>query len=291
MNIPKIPCAVLKCWQTPMLGADIHDNLMPPAIPSIAPLPYIVFTLLPAPWGGSAKYSFSVLSSGNGVVLRGSDAGSLIPHVGNPLNVFFPVMIATSASKTEFGVFSVKMEKEPVAAAFPLVFVTLNLNCAGPTTQIRPSLKNIVIAPNTHFVGMGIGDIVASCAAMAVDMAIQAAINYGCGKFGNWAANRLLAVAVRETEMVTPAILKSFLKEIPIAIRNKNAVSTFVGGLLADLGIGSPLGTSSPITPLGAVTNDDINAVKGDTGGLMNEGYTHGIANPLNNLFNGGESM
>lgn len=295
-------CAILKCWQTPMIGRDMHDTLFPPAFtPPAAPTPYVVFTILPGiPM--AAKYSFTVLSSGNGVILRGSDAGSFIPHIGNMVNPLIWVIIPTSGSKSEFGVFSVTMEKQPVACAFPFKYATMNVNCAGPTTSKNPTiakftkgvtapptLTNLVIAPNTHFVGMRIGDIVASVVQIALDIAIQTAINFGCNMAGSYIANSYAPFVVNVwSSMETPLISA-------LAPRTAAAISNFVGFGLGDFVLGSPVGYSGALpgsdndrSVLGLVTADDN---KGNQGGAINTGLTKGIANPLNNLFYGGESM
>lgn len=178
--------AVLKHWH-PMIGIDRHIPWIPgtPA-PAPAPVPYYTVMLMMGT-GFTAKMAPSHNTMGWGItMLKGTDIGPLIPHIGPP-SLLTPLDILFSASKSYFGPAAIKAEGTPIAAAL-LVVVNPNLNCGTPL----PNSVGFVLAFNTHFVGMTLGDILHGLFSAAIDWLLQAAIGWLVGKIGTmlqaWAA-------------------------------------------------------------------------------------------------------
>jgi hypothetical protein len=120
---------------------------------------------------------------------RGTDIGPVIPHLGAP-SVPLPIEIAFSASKSHFGPRSYvekdnKGENNHIAAAL-LEHLNPNLNCGTPF----PTPTGLVLAMNTHGVGMTWGDIVAGAVQMAIDTALQTALYYAGNGVG-WGLGKI----------------------------------------------------------------------------------------------------
>lgn len=165
---------VLKHWH-PMVGVDYHIP-WPPGSPSPAPSPapyqtgFILLGLAPTVF---SKPIFSHMTDGFAITLeKGTDIGSLIPHVGVP-SLTLPVEMLVSASKSHFGASRYQAENKIMGCAL-LVSVNPNLNCGIPW----PTPTGFVVAITTHIVEMSLGDVLAGLAAMAVDMLMQRALNF-----------------------------------------------------------------------------------------------------------------
>lgn len=169
------------------MGVGLH-TAFPPTPP--APLPHRSSSSLEGLRIG-AKYSVTELGMGGiSLVARGSDSGMGVPHIPNT-NTLLPAIIAFGSSKVMFGSSKVQINaqggaKHTGCCILPYVPMSFNLACNDPVKF--PG--DMVIAPNTVFVGMTLGDIVAGFVDMAVDIGLSyvtgkalGALNKGVGKF------------------------------------------------------------------------------------------------------------
>eukprot|EP01035_Chromulina_nebulosa_P062950 gene62950-86101_t len=186
-----LACSVLLDYHM-MVGCDFHDALAIPPLVLPPNLPHVVFHPLGIATFTSQQTDMpKVIQAGNRPVMqRGTDIGMGVPHVPIPpvpLNVLFPLHMISSGSISEFGAFTVLMQNKPVATAFPMVYATMNLNCQGPSTIPFPSTTDVVIAfPNSAvFAGMSPADILASLLALAMDVALQTALNLAWKGYGS----------------------------------------------------------------------------------------------------------
>lgn len=264
-----------------------HKAIFPPPLP---PLPWMmhwcVAPLCIPPWGGlTGKPNGSVFTSGLGRTLsQGTDIGPLIPHINippAPPNLLLPIIILTSASKSEFGAHGHVAPQGPVAFAV-LKVVNLNLNCAGPAQPPAPS--GLVITFNTNTTGVTIGDIVAGVVHMVFDSAVQ----YGLNQLFN--SNMVTNLFERLTSALAAPI---FARIAPWAVGafTGDAVQVLLGGgtLARMLGegfidnilpaiaselLGSPLGYSPGWSPAGGLP-----------GPLTDKGHT-AVQQAVDNYFN-----
>lgn len=174
-----MPFAVLKNWH-PMCGVDFHIPWVPgtPA-PAPSPVPYKTMYVLNGLGFQCAKADDHLSCNWGLSMLKGTDIGTMIPHVGPP-SLTLPIEMLASASKSHFGTSRYKSKGTPVAAAL-LVVVNPNLNCGTPV----PAPLGFVVAITTHFVDMSLADIIAGLVSMAVDFAIQSLLNWAGGKVGS----------------------------------------------------------------------------------------------------------
>jgi hypothetical protein len=230
------------------------------------------------PWGAiTGKARTDVVHSGMGMtMIRGTDIGPLIPHVGTP-QYLLPVTILMSASKCEFGATSVMTPEGPIAVAVAAV-VNFNLNCMGPTCPPLP--LGLVPAVATEAAGFTLGDFLGGLAALVFDSALQYLINRAFGsaavsgffervgaralgplmqRLGTWGSSGSVgswiataAIARASTERGTQLGMLLGLGVVDQLL--PSAVSLLVGGPLgADIGL-IPTG-SGGTTPIGALAN------------------------------------
>lgn len=161
----------------PMIGIDMHQVLIPPA-PLTPPVPHnTVYTLLGT--AATAAYSTTIFTDSFGpTIMKGSDIGPLIPHIGS-FSVLLAIEIPLSASKNHFGSSKYKCDKGTVGVSM-LFAINLNLNCGTPV----PTPTGTVIAVATHRVDMTMGDVLAGIGNMACDYLMQSALQWGGGKIG-----------------------------------------------------------------------------------------------------------
>lgn len=273
--------AVMKHWH-PMIGRDLHIPWVPgtPA-PAPAPVPYITFSLLFG-FGVVASYAKTHHSMGWGFTMqKGTDIGFLIPHFGPP-SLLTPLDVIFSASKSYFGPAAIQAEGKPIAAAL-LIVVNPNLNCGTPI----PVPFGAVLAINTHFVGMTLGDIIHGLLSGAIDFVIQWAIGKIMGPLCDWIAgkiappllskaaakallrqqggvpNRIINQAARDLAAARAAQTSRLLNMLPAALRSRpeafNAVVNTTVGTVVGFFTGGPMGldigTFGAPTPGGAVTD------------------------------------
>jgi len=169
-----------------MVGQDWHD-FWPPPLPSTPAgvMPYVVFSpTLSGVTFFSAKFATTVDNQHSMTMQRTTDIGPLIPHVGVP-NLYAPVILLLSGSKSHFGTTQYLVEGKPAAVAVAWV-INLNLNCCGPLK--RPPLPSgIVITHNTVVAAFTIGDFLAGVCSMVVDGLIEWGLNwafFGIGRIG-----------------------------------------------------------------------------------------------------------
>jgi hypothetical protein len=129
-------------------------------------------------------------------MLRGTDIGMMIPHIGPP-SITLPIEILLSGSKSHFGASKTIVKDQfgasgPVAIAM-LGFTNLNLNCGYPL----PTPFGQVIAPTTHVTTVTLGDLIAGLYLMAFDFCLQALLNKLGGKMGDWMGEAAGAIARR----------------------------------------------------------------------------------------------
>lgn len=167
----------------PMIGIDMHQVLIPPAPLTPAPVPHnTLYTLLGT--GATAAYSKTIFTDSFGpTIMKGSDIGPLIPHLGS-VSVLLAVEIPLSASKNHFGSSKYKCA-EGVVGVSMLFAVNLNLNCGTPC----PTPTGTVLAVATHRVDMTMGDVFAGAMNMCADFLMQTALQWVGGKAGGAAAS------------------------------------------------------------------------------------------------------
>lgn len=266
---------VLKHYH-PMMGRDMHIPWPPGApAPAPAPAPYMtVFTLLGL--AITSKYTNKVFTDSVGwTMLKGTDIGPMIPHMGTPSVTIIPEMVF-SASKSYFGVATYKVG-EADCIAVSLGFATNpNLNCGTPV----PTPTGLVLALATHRVDMTWGDIFSGFAMMGVDWVIQKYLN----KLGNAVGDKIAAkvqekiysklvvayteealskpgdkvLAVLWAQVMAASDLEKVLTFTPMAKYASNiwggVFSTLTGGPLGmDIGVVSPVTAFG--TPAGAASD------------------------------------
>ena len=244
-----MPFGVLKHFH-PMIGCDFHI-LMPPGSPAPGPpAPHLAMSSLSGLGiGGTQKFGPAEYSHFGWTMMRGTDIGIMIPHAGAP-NCLLPIILLSSASKSNFGSSKHLIKNKPVAVAL-LILVNPNLNCGDPV----PAPLDGVIAITAHFVGMTLGDFLAGLFEMALDIGLMWAI----GKLGN----KLDRISQRVYEKFLVGPLGSLLGRMgfgPIStwlLRHDFQEMMFKGfgaklaKILGSDAIGSPLGYSFPINGFG----------------------------------------
>jgi hypothetical protein len=270
-------CNVLKNYHV-MMGIDLHDGLMPPLAVPAKNLPYgVVAPLKLGPWGAiTGKSRTDVCHSGFGeTLIRGTDIGPLIPHIGVP-QYLLPLIILTSASKSEFGASSVMTPDGPVAIAC-LVVANLNLNCMGPTCPPLPF--GIVPAVATTTAGVTAMDLLCGALTLIFDAAVQYGLNRllnssGASRFVNWITRGLgQRVAAAGLELAVTS-LDSHLAQFLGRGMIEQAIPTLIGLL-----IGSPLGYSIPSVNTGQVDAEG-QPVLSSPGGIVYDGVGNYLNNP-----------
>ena len=171
----------------PMIGVDMHQVLVPPA-PLTPPAPHATVHVLSGLFITAVMSDKIFTDSFGPTVMKGSDIGPLIPHIGSP-SVLLAIEIPLSASKNHFGSSKYKCDKGIVGVSL-LPPVNLNLNCGTPV----PTPTGIVIAVATHRVDMTMGDIYAGVMNMAADFLIQSVLQWLGGKAGGAASKALGSV-------------------------------------------------------------------------------------------------
>lgn len=183
-----------------MVGMDWHGEITATPVPAPAPFtPHLVGMLLHGiiPMGPSFTDRGKTVANGMGIVQKGSDISWLIPHV--PVPTWPPLVLAVlitsvgSGSKSYFGPASVVAEKKPIAAALIPISTQIQLNCGTV-----PTPTGLVDADGTVVCGMTWGDILGGLVAMAVDCAVQAALNKLCSYAGNAAGNKVSNWVVKQ---------------------------------------------------------------------------------------------
>jgi hypothetical protein len=177
---------VLKHWH-PMVGVDWHIP-WPPGSPSPAPaaVPYrtgmlMIGTGLGVLAGMTKPTEKQMTDAFSMTMLKGTDIGPMIPHIGAP-SVTLPVEMAFSSSKSHFSTSRYHAGGQPVAVSL-LTVVSPNLNCGTPL----PTPTGFVFALTAHRVDMTFGDIFGGFGAMFGDWCVQAVLN----KLGSALGSRL----------------------------------------------------------------------------------------------------
>jgi len=277
----------------PMIGRDLHIPWPPGApAPLPAPAPYMTaYTML----GTAATSTWTdklFTDSLFPTMIKGTDIGPLIPHIGAP-SVTLPIEIVFSASKSHFG--SSKYKTEKGIAAVSLLFLTnLNLNCGTPI----PTPTGVVLALATHRVDMTWGDLVAGALSMAVDFVIQKYLTKWGNKFGDYIGkkfadrvyNRLFQAFLKDYHGYDDVLARMYagwaaqdmlpaaMSFLPVAKYGGTAASTalafFFGGPLgADIGTVGGYGedpTGNAFTP-GGTPGNFVNVGASSVGSVLDE--------------------
>ena len=275
---------VLKAFH-PMIGRDKHCPWVPGApLVSPTPVPYITIATMLGTSLTSTKSSTLFTDSLFPTMIKGTDIGPLIPHIGPP-SVLLPVEMLFSASKSHFGSSRYKTEEGVVAVSLGFA-INPNLNCGTPV----PTPTGFVLAPATHRVDMTWGDVFSGFMTMAVDFVVQKYLNKAGDKVGGWVANKLAdrvknriiqaglaewgGMALTDVAWVVESkvaddILEEAIGFLPIAKYGGNAASTALAFF-----VGGPMGADIATTK--AFGKDDTGGAKslgGTPANYMNEGY------------------
>ena len=108
----------------PMIGVDMHQVLVPPA-PLTPPAPHATVHVLSGLFITAVMSDKIFTDSFGPTVMKGSDIGPLIPHIGSP-SVLLAIEIPLSASKNHFGSSKYKCDKGTVGVS---ILPPVNLNC------------------------------------------------------------------------------------------------------------------------------------------------------------------
>jgi hypothetical protein len=271
--------AVMKCWH-PMIGRDLHVPWVPgtPA-PAPSPVPYFTYHIMLG-FGVVCSVAPTHNSMGWGWTMqKGTDIGFLIPHIGPP-SLLTPLDMILSASKSYFGASAYMAEGKPVACAL-LGMTNPNLNCGSP----MPFSIGQVIALNTHFVSMTLGDFLHGLLSFGIDFALQCAIGWLVGKGADKIANRIaptvmskqaakqllrsqgvknkvINTAARAFVDARNARIAKFLPYLPHFLRVPQAVNPVVNGAVSNVigfFVGGPMGADAGLfgapTPGGGSTS------------------------------------
>lgn len=197
--------AVLR-WFHPMVGCDFHIPHPPPlGNPLPAPGPYAVFQIMGNPVSLTKLHTTTIFANQlQNAMCRGSDIGSLIPHIGTP-SIIIAIEIAFSGSKCHFGPLSTVVRDQYGAQQNPAAAVlgttNVNLNCGFPA----PTPFGFVFTFNTVVVEMTMGDIWAGWYSMCCDIIFQTIINL----LSYFALSRLAGAIARRVAPRAAAIAAS----------------------------------------------------------------------------------
>ena len=236
-----------------MMGVDLHIP-WPPGSPSPAPgpVPYRTAMLMIGSGLGVLANLTKVTEkqmtdSFSMTMLKGTDIGPLIPHIGVP-SITLPVEMLFSSSKSYFSTSRYQVAGESVACSL-LVVVNPNLNCGTP----MPSPTGVVLALTTHRVNMTWGDVFAGLGRMFADWCVQTVFNFLGNKAGG-ALSKFLSARLYEgllSKFAIEALATGGDAELALlwagvmaaagAERSGNIAGTVFGAALSFFG-GGPMG-------------------------------------------------
>lgn len=181
------------------VGIGTHTAVNPPSVVPVITPHVSMDTLLGLTI--KAKYSKTVIGPfGFQFIGQENDSGFVVPHIGiPPNNVLIPLIIGFGGSKPMFSASTVKIDVDgagtPVACdLIPYNFVGINQACNDPCNY--PS--DIVICPNSVFVGMTLGDLLSGLALTLVDVAVSWAASKAGGWIGEHLAKAVVSVLMRQ---------------------------------------------------------------------------------------------
>ncbi|MBI5590679.1 MAG: hypothetical protein HY881_09370 [Deltaproteobacteria bacterium] len=261
---------VLKTFH-PMVGVDFHCPWVPgtPA-PATSPVPYGTFAPMIGPTMVTATYAGDFYSHYYGqTMLKVTDIGPFIPHVGPPSNLI-PLEMGLSSSKSYFGSSRFKSKGKPIAVSL-LFVVNPNLNCGTPV----PTPTGVVLAITTHRVDMTWGDIFSGILQMCCDIAVQWALNKLGSSLGNFISGRLGAAMVRRFSGEGLAAVE-FVLALDRAMTNATTTGNAVGALavaVAGFFFGSPMGMDA--ATFGTYGQDGQGENRGGPGDMIGAGLSN----------------
>lgn len=181
------------------VGIGSHTAVNPPSVVPVITPHISMDTLLGLTI--KAKYSKTVIGPfGFQFIGQGNDSGFVVPHIGiPPNNALIPLIIAFGGSKPMFSASTVKIDVDgagtPVACdLIPYNFVGINQACNDPCNY--PS--DIVICPNSVFVGMTLGDLISGVVLTLVDVAVSWAASKAGGWIGEHLSKAVVSVVMRQ---------------------------------------------------------------------------------------------
>lgn len=202
------------------VGIGTHTAVNPPSVVPVITPHVSMDTLLGLTI--KAKYSKTVIGPfGFQFVGQGNDSGFVVPHIGiPPNNVLIPLIIAFGGSKPMFSASTVKIDVDGSGLSMacdliPYNFVGINQACNDPCNY--PS--DIVICPNSVFVGMTLGDLLSGLALTLVDVAVSWAASKAGGFIGEQLSKAVVSVVMRQAareiaEELGEASSREILKDI-----------------------------------------------------------------------------
>ncbi|MDX9787848.1 MAG: hypothetical protein RBT11_13775 [Desulfobacterales bacterium] len=202
------------------VGIGSHTAVNPPSVVPVITPHISMDTLLGLTI--KAKYSKTVIGPfGFQFIGQGNDSGFVVPHIGiPPNNALIPLIIAFGGSKPMFSASTVKIDVDgagtPVACdLIPFNFVGINQACNDPCNY--PS--DIVICPNSVFVGMTLGDLISGLVLTLVDVAVSWAASKAGGWMGEQMSKAVVSVVMRQaareiTEELGEASTREVLKDV-----------------------------------------------------------------------------
>ena len=223
----KLPFVAYRTWHF-FAGFSFHDGIIfppPPAVPKdkmfcIDASLLHTTGLQSLPSRGHAGKRGPVVAPGHAYLIgRGSDAGFVVPHISIPINnILLPLVILLGESKSLFGSSSVRLpcwsllggnDECDAACTVPLPWMPLGLNLA--CSDEFPLPTDLVIAPSTILVGMGLLDFVGGLIDVGLEYLV-AGIMYGGSKLvGGKGAGQ---IAEKASEEVTEKALKEGGEEL-----------------------------------------------------------------------------
>lgn len=221
-----------------MVGRDIH-TIWPFGSPTPAGfVPHGCFMTLDGVTNLTVKKAEKIEASYNKVIQHTSDIGNLIPHLP-PIHILSPLIIAFSGSKSQFGVSTVFVDDEPVAVAVAVI-ININMNCSEPSY----TNSGIVFAMSmTCQAGFTLADFVEGLVRTYVEKKISLAMF----RLGEFAGNVLEAIMIPvKPSILRPYYTKFYENSLRVYEVGRHIVPTLAPAIAVNLGIGTPLGYSSP---------------------------------------------
>lgn len=267
-----LACNILKAIDPMISYPEMHNCIIPPS-PTPVPIPYMQVSFLghgiiaeKSKYSGGPSFASKnlVQASYFPPILQGNDCGFFSPHIGNPANVLFPLIIAFSSSKSLFTASTVQINGSPTAAAF-LIIANVNLNCAFPISMPF----GVVPAITTVQVGMSIGDYLAGIASgllqMALDKLFEGLLSkIGVSRFFSGIGSRMFIRSVTSNIHVATPLANAFARYLSMS--GSPYVAAAIAQQIATAGAGAVRGLILDQTPAEDLINQGTTSTLGGLG-------------------------